>query len=44
MIMHGHGLGIVFAGLHLIAAGGFFYLLWHISRSLRRIANRLENQ
>lgn len=44
MIMHGHWFGIVFAWASAATAGGFFYLLWHIAKSLRRIANHLENK
>lgn len=44
MIMHGHWFGMVFGGLHVVAAGVFFYLMWHIAKSLRRIATHLENK
>jgi len=36
------GLGIVFAMLHLIAAGAFLYFMYSIAKSLKKIANRPE--
>ncbi len=42
--MHGHWqFGIISLGVHLIAAGAFFYFMFHITKSLKRIANHLEN-
>jgi len=41
--MHGNiGFGIAFGVLHIAAVGGFFYFLYNISQSLKRIANHLE--
>ena len=43
--MHGHWqFGIVSIGFHLIAAGAFFYFMFHITKSLKRIANYLEKK
>ncbi|MBU2701393.1 hypothetical protein Ga0466249_002507 [Sporomusaceae bacterium BoRhaA] len=43
--MHGHGLfGLVGIGVHFILAGAFFYFLFHITRSLKRIAIHLESK
>ena len=42
-MMHGHfGFGIAIAILHIAAVGGFFYLLYNILKSLKRIANHLD--
>jgi len=42
-MMHGNfGFGIAFAVLHIAAVGGFFYFIYNISKSLKRIANHLE--
>jgi len=42
-MMHGNiGFGIAFGVFHIVAAGGFFYLLYSISTSLKRIANHLD--
>lgn len=44
-MMHGNaGFGIAFGVLHVVVTGGFFYLLYHIARSLRRIANHLDKE
>ncbi len=41
--MHGHWqFGIVSIVLHLIAAGAFFYFMFQITKSLKRIANHLD--
>ncbi len=40
--MYGHfSLAIIFSLLRIIVAGGFLYLIWDISKSLKRIANHL---
>ena len=44
-MMHGHiGFGIFFGILHIGVLGGFFYFLYQISKSLKRIANHYENK
>jgi hypothetical protein len=44
-MMHGnHSIGIVLGVVHFVAAGGFFYFLYHIAKSLRRIANHLDKK
>ncbi|AJQ29966.1 hypothetical protein [Pelosinus fermentans] len=44
-MMHSNpAIGIAFGIAHVAAAGGFFYLLYHIAKSLRRIANHLDKQ
>lgn len=44
-MMHGNpGFGIAFGVVHIVAMGGFFYLLYHISKSLRSIANHLNKK
>lgn len=43
--MHGHfGFGIVLGIIHIGVIGGFFYFAYHISKSLKRIADHLENK
>lgn len=42
--MHGHVAGIIFSIVHIVFAGGFFYFLYQITKSLKRIANCLENK
>lgn len=36
------GIGIGFATFHIVAAGGFLYFMYTISKSLRKIAKRLD--
>ena len=44
-MMHGNpGFGIAFGVLHIAAVGGLFYLMYNISKSLKRIANHLESR
>lgn len=44
-MMHGNPvIGIAFGIAHIAAAAGFFYLLYHIARSLRRIADHLDQK
>lgn len=44
-MMHGNpSFGIALGVVHLAAAGGFFYLLYHISKSLKRIADHLDKK
>jgi hypothetical protein len=44
-MMHGnHGIGIALSVVHVVATGGFFYLLYHIAKSLRRIADHLDKK
>jgi type IV secretory pathway VirB6-like protein len=38
------GFGIVFVVFHLLAAGAFLYLMYNISKSLKRIADTLEKK
>ena len=43
--MHGHWqFGIVAIIFHLVTAGAFFYFMFNITNSLKRIANHLENK
>jgi hypothetical protein len=43
--MHGYGLfGFVGIGVHFIFAGAIFYFLFHITRSLKRIADHFESK
>ena len=43
--MYGHELfGLVGIGVHFIVAGAFFYFLFHITKSLKRIADHIENK
>jgi hypothetical protein len=44
-MMHGNpSFGIAIGVVHVVATGGFFYLLYHIAKSLRRIANHLDKK
>jgi hypothetical protein len=41
--MHGNAGWGVFSGIvHIAVTGGFFYLIYHIAKSLRRIADYLD--
>ncbi len=43
--MHGHWMfGLVGIGFHLIVAGAFFYFMFQITKSLKRIANYFETK
>jgi hypothetical protein len=44
--MYGHfpAFGIVLSIAHAAVAGGFLYLMYQISKSLKRIANHLDNK
>lgn len=44
-MMHGNPVvGIAFGVAHVVAAGSFFYLLYHIAKSLRRIADHFDRK
>lgn len=44
-MMHGHlGMSLIFGVVHIGVVGGFFYFLYHISKSLKRIADQLDNK
>lgn len=45
MMMHGNiAFGIAFTVLHIAAVGGFFYFIYNISKSLKRIADHFEKE